>query len=724
MTETADNLPRAAKTAVADDADAAEVERPLRLFALKHADTFVVADAIGDIVGVDDGMFRDDTRVLSRWQLRVGGGPPSFLASDVSRDNFYFTAHLTNRPLPALGDQATPKGVVHIERTRFVWQERLYERITLHNFGGRAVRVPLAMHFAADFADIFEVRGLARARRGRDLAPEYVPGGVLLRYVGLDEVTRASALTFAPAPMRLAASRAEFNVSLADRAKAVVFVEIGPDAQGVPGEARFRAAASQARRCMRAIGRRGATVTCSGELFGVWLEKSRADLALLTTDLATGPYPYAGIPWFATTFGRDGIVTALQLLWLDASLARGVLAFLAKSQAHVVSAFADSAPGKVLHETRKGEMAALGEVPFAHYYGGVDATPLFVVLAGAYADRTGDLAFVDTLWPALLAAMAWMNGAGDSNGDGLLDYVRGAATGLANQGWKDSVDSVFHADGTMARSPIALVEVQGYVYAARRAMARLAERRGEPRLAERWQEQAEALRDQVEARFWMEDEGFYGIAIDGAGALCRVAASNPGHLLYCGLPSAERAALVMERLSGAPFDSGWGLRTLARDAVNFNPMSYHNGSVWPHDTALCAAGFARYGNKDGAVHWLDEMFRTAAHFLMRMPELHCGFARRPGEPPIAYPVACLPQAWSAGAVFMLLQACLGLTVDAGAGEVRIDRPALPREIDWLEVSRLAVGDSAVDLVFRRTGGQVVAAASGRVPDDVRVTIRL
>jgi glycogen debranching enzyme len=474
---------------------------------------------------------------------------------------------------------------------------------------------------------------------------------------------------------------------------------------------------------MRAIRRRGASVTCSGELFGGWLEKSRADLALLTTELPTGPYPYAGIPWFATTFGRDGIVTALQLLWLDPSLARGVLSFLAKNQSDGTSRIADAAPGKVLHETRRGEMARLGEVPFLRYYGGVDSTPLFVLLAGAYADRTGDLDFIAELWPSLLAAMAWIEGAGDSDRDGLLDYARGAASGLVNQGWKDSVDSVFHADGSMAHGPIALVEVQGYVYAARRAMSDLATRRGERDLARRWHEQAESLRFAVETRYWMEDEGFYGIAIDGAGALCRVAASNAGHLLFTGLAAPARARHVMQRLSTAAFDSGWGLRTLARDAPNFNPMSYHNGSVWPHDTAICAAGFARYGDKQGAVHWLDEMFRAAVHFSMRMPELHCGFARRTGEPPIAYPVACLPQAWSAGAVFMLMQACLGITIDAWRGEVCIAQPALPREVDWLEVRGIAVRRSLVDLMFRRYNGRVVAAASCR-GDDVRVTMRL
>jgi glycogen debranching enzyme len=703
-----------------DDADVADLDRPLRLFALNHADTFFVADAHGDVYGRDDGVFHDDTRILSHWTLRVGGSQPSLLASDVSPDNVHFTAHLTNRALPELGEHSPPRGVVHIERKRFVFEGRVHERVSLHNFGGRTVRVPLTFRFASDFADIFEVRGMQRKRRGRQLPSTVDRDTVRLRYAGLDGVTRICAIRFAPAPRALCADRADFDLEIPDRGHAVIYAEIGPDRAADMGDARFRSLASHARRAMRTTRRRGASIECSGELFGVWLAKSRADLALLTTELPTGPYPYAGIPWFATTFGRDGIITALELLWIDPSLARGVLSFLAANQAEAPSAFSDAGPGKVLHETRKGEMAALGEVPFARYYGGVDQTPLFVMLAGAYAQRTGDLALIDRLWPSLVAAMGWIEGASI---DGLLTYRRGAATGLANQGWKDSADSVFHADGSMALSPIALVEVQGYVFAACNAMASMSTMRGDTQGAQHWRARAEDVRRRVETQFWMEDHAFYGIALDAQRALCRVCASNAGHLLYAGLPAADRAHKVMERLGAATFDSGFGLRTLGRDQVNFNPMSYHNGSVWPHDTAICAAGFARYGNKEGAARWLDELFRAASHFGMRMPELHCGFARGPGEPPIAYPVACLPQAWSAGAVFMVLQACLGISIDALAREVRVDRPALPRELERLAVRKLAVGETSVDLVFQRSAGRVVASAE-RVPGDVRVTMSL
>ena len=377
-----------------------------------------------------------------------------------------------------------------------------------------------------------------------------------------------------------------------------------------------------------------------------------------------------------------------------------------------------------MHETRKGEMAALGEVPFAQYYGGVDTTPLFVMLAGAYAQRTGDLGLIEELWGALVAAMDWIEGPGDSNGDGFLDYARAEATGLANQGWKDSFDSIFHADGRLPKGPIALLEVQGYVYAARVAMAELAARRGDRSMHRAWRQRAAALRAAVEKRFWMPECRFYGIALDGDGELCRVRASNAGHLLYTGLPTPRRAQHVTAQLLSAELDNGWGIRTLAERSARFNPMSYHDGSVWPHDTGICAAGMARYGDRDGVRHVFSELFAAAQHFGMRLPELFCGFARNNGEPPVGYPVACLPQAWSSGAVFMLLQACLGLRIDGARREVLIDRPDLPKEIERLTLRGLQLGSDRLDLLFQRIGDRVAASPAGDVPASVRIVTRV
>jgi glycogen debranching enzyme len=677
-----------------------------RLLALKEGDTFLVADPWGDLRGGADGLFDRDSRILSRLVLLVGHDRPSRLSSAVSDDNVFFTCHATNRPLPPMGGRSAPGGVIHVERRRFLWDRRLYERVRLTNHGVDPIVAPLSFEYGADFRDIFEVRGTRRERRGQTRPPVADGGRVQFGYEGLDTVERQTWLSFSEPPAALSTERADFRIRLSRGEQFDLFMEAGVEGGETPGRDRWRVAALQARLAMRAKRRRGATVRgAHSPRFNQWLDQSRADVALLTTDLPTGPYPYAGVPWFSTPFGRDGIITAWQMLWLDPSLARGVLTYLAARQADETSTFQDSAPGKIMHETRQGEMSALKEVPFGLYYGGVDTTCLFVALAGAYARRTGDLAFIRKIWPNLLAAAGWMTDHGDSNGDGLIDYARAEDTGLSNQGWKDSEDSIFHADGAFPKGPIALLEVQGYAYSAWRALADLSALLGEGDPAP-WSDRAERLRALVEDRFWMEDRGFYAIAVDGEGAPCRVLGSNAGHLLFSGLPSAERAGRVTERLLSGRFRTGWGLRTLASRQPRFNPMSYHNGSVWPHDTALGVAGMAHYGERDAVALMLGELYASAAHFEMRLPELFCGFNRQTGEPPIPYPVACMPQAWAAGSVFLMLQASLGLSIDALAGTIRIDRPCLPAGLDRLTVAGLAVGETRLDLIFQRVGSRV------------------
>ncbi|MDB5448567.1 MAG: Amylo-alpha6-glucosidase [Phenylobacterium sp.] len=688
-----------------------EPRTPSRLFALKDRDTFLVADALGDILGGADGLFHDDTRILSHYRMLLGTTPPTLLSGAISQDNVVFTSHTLNKSMPAPGGPLGPPGVLHIERKRFLWAERLYERVGIVNYSSAAILAPLTFEFDADFRDMFEVRGARRGRRGTRHAPEADGRCIRFSYTGLDGVERTSVIAFSDPPAKISGMCAEFLFALQPEGRLELFVEIGVQEAVPPSRERFRGAAARARFAMRARRRKGARLISSGRLFNGWIAKSRADIALLTTPMETGPYPYAGIPWFSTAFGRDGIITAWQILWFEPSLAHGVLTYLATHQAEEVSAFRDCQPGKIMHETRRGEMAALGEVPFGRYYGGVDTTPLFVALAGAYAERTGDRTTIDRLWPALERAAAWVSRRCDANPNGLLDYARAAESGLSNQGWKDSGDSVFHADGRTPRGPIALVEVQGYAYACYRAMATFASERGDPRAAEDWTHRAERLRHAVERLFWMEEHGFYGIALDGDGELCRIKASNPGHLLFCGLPSPERARRVGEALLSPDFASGWGVRTLATGQVRYNPMSYHNGSVWPHDTALCAMGLSRYGEREGVARLTSVLFETAAELEMRLPELFCGFPRAAGEPPVPYPVACLPQAWAAGSVFMLLQACLGLTVKGA--QVEVEDPRLPIGIDRFVVEDLQVGKRRLTLRFEREGGAVRVSEGGR-----------
>ena len=580
-------------------------------------------------------------------------------------------------------------------------------------------RVTLEFGFAADFADLFEVRGMKRAQRGQYLPPRIEGANVELAYEGLDRVRRATRLRFAPAPAMLRADRAVYELELPPNSAVAVEVQISfvlgaADDEGVPPQ-RFVAAMRAARKGLRGKRLAWPAVESDHEIFNEAMHRAAADLVMLVTDTDDGPYPYAGIPWFSTAFGRDAIITGLQTMWLAPELSRGVLMYLAKNQAQESNEAADAEPGKILHEVRHGEMAMLGEVPFRRYYGSVDSTPLFVVLAGAYFERTGDIATLRDIWPNIEAALGWIDQYGDADGDGFVEYGRKTEAGLVNQGWKDSYDSIFHADGALANGPIALCEVQAYVFAARMAAARIAAWLGETARAAALAAQAEAGRKKFEAAFWDEAMGLYVLALDGEKKPCRVATSNAGHTLFCGIAAPARAASITQRLLGAGFFSGWGIRTAAVGAARYNPMSYHNGSVWPHDNSLIAAGFARYGNGAAAARVLTSLFRAAEYEdLRRLPELFCGFPRMRHQGPTAYPVACAPQAWAAGALPACLGACLGIGFDPARKTVTFANPVLPEFIDKLKLQNLSIGNASIDITLHRSdAGAVAMAVTGR-----------
>jgi glycogen debranching enzyme len=704
--------------------DTGERRGLLPRFTLKDGNTFLLADALGDVQGRDDGLFNNDTRMLSRFELTVASRAPSLLGAAISQDNILFTAHLTNRPLAPLGERAIPQGVIHIERSRLLWNSRLREQIKLTNFSEYDTELPLRFRYAADFFDIFEVQGHKREARGTFLPSKIEGRRVRLLYKGRDEVTRCTEIAFSDAPSSISDKSAEFVISLPRAQTRELFVEIGEPTDALPSREQFDTAFQGATESMQSRLQQSASISTSGRLFDQWIEKSRADLALLTTALPTGPYPYAGIPWFATQFGRDAIITSLQTLWLNPSLAAGVLRFLAAMQAQETSAFRDSQPGKIMHETRRGEMAALREVPFGQYYGGVDTTPLFVMLAGEYESCTGDRRLADEIWDALLAATAWIERRLDSSPTGFLDYARGEDSGLVNQSWKDSHDSMFHADGRFPQGPLAVAEVQGYAYAALKSMAELAAQRGEVERSVAWLQRAQRLRSAINDKLWVPEMNFYAIAIDGEGEPCKVYASDAGHLLYCGVPDAERAAAVATHLMSSRFSSGWGVRTVAEGEPRYNPMSYHNGSIWPHDTSVCAAGLARYGNRTSVVNILNDIFETANHFDMRLPELYCGFPRIHGQGPAPYPVACLPQAWASGSVFMLLQACLGIRIDGARNEVHVERPTLPIGIESLTIRDLRVQDGTIDLELHRINDDVAVVPYRHKENGIKVLAHL
>ena len=691
-----------ASSALADD----------RTRVLKYGDTFAVFNRYGDIEAFGPsqfGLFHAESRHLSRFTMRVNQQQPLLLSSTIREDNAFLSVDLTNLDSPVNSDNTLPRGTVHIFRLQFLREASCYQHIRLLNYDLQPVRVSLLLQFDADFADIFEVRGTKRARKGERLPDQVEGDAAILAYQGLDGVVRRTRLEFSPRPASLTTREACFQITLEPKEEKSIFSTVSCERN--PGGKQFDPFHTAFRGLQRDFDRTGideCRITTTSESFNAWLTRSAADLRMLIEGNPEGPYPYAGVPWFNTVFGRDGIITALECLWMAPRIAEGVLKYLAETQATEEIPEQDAEPGKILHEMRRGEMAVMKEVPFARYYGSVDSTPLFVMLAGGYFVRTGNLTFLKQIWPNIKRALRWMDEYGDCEGDGFVEYEQRSSKGLVQQGWKDSHDSVFHADGRMAEPPIALCEVQGYVYAAKRSAALIARALEEPDLAEELDLEAEALRAKFEEAFWCDDLGTYALALDGQKQQCRVRTSNAGHALFCKIASQERAEAVTASLMSEQCFSGWGVRTVGASESRYNPMSYHNGSVWPHDNALIGLGFSLYGMQEQACKILHGLYEASRHVeLQRLPELFCGFHKRPeASGPTLYPVACAPQAWSAGSVFLLLRACLGLEVRDRERQIHFANPCLPLNLDEVRIENLRLGDASADFLIRRDGSGV------------------
>ncbi|WP_018042014.1 amylo-alpha-1,6-glucosidase [Methylobacterium sp. 88A] len=735
------------------EAQTSLVERPLR--SLKYGEAFAVLDSYGDI-GVlpgPEGLYFQDTRYLSRLGFTIEDQRPLLLSSVMQDDNGALSVDMTTPDIriDAHDETTIPRELIAIERTKFLFKGACYDRIGLRNYDSRHWKLKIGVTFDADYRDLFEVRGMDRPVRGKRSVQVANESEVQFRYVGLDEVVRTTSLHFGPKPHRIEPGRAEFEVSLPPGGRTSLFIrvvfeshraftsapaaeKVGEDAaaglshaagssagarhpKGLGEGVIFARAYRDARRDLRQLTAGITTIISSNDQFNEAACRATADLYMLASRTPEGIYPFAGIPWYSTVFGRDGIITAMMALWIDPNFAKGVLRYLASTQAKAVDPAADAQPGKVLHETRRGEMAMLGEVPFRHYYGTIDGTPLFVMLAYEYYAVTGDIETIKRIWPALELALTWMNEYGDRDGDGFVEYARDTDKGLENQGWKDSHDSIFHTDGQLAKGPIALCEVQGYVYAAKNGMAKLATLLGHDDLATRLGKEALALRENFDKAFWCEEIGTYALALDGAKKQCAVRSSNAGHALFTGIALPERAASVAANLLSKDGFNGWGVRTIARGEARYNPMSYHNGSIWPHDNALVAMGLARYDLKPEASRIFQGMFDTALYQdQKRLPELFCGFMRRNQRGPVSYPVACSPQAWAAAAPFAFLSACIGLEIQHDRNRIRLRNPTLPDFLEGVSIFNLKLGDSRIDLRVQRYGSDVTVNVLRRVGD--------
>jgi glycogen debranching enzyme len=700
---------------------------------LARGNAFCVTNRRGDLAPAgarDLGLFHDDTRHLSYLELFVSGGPPVVLSSETAGAGAsQIDLALTDREFG--GFLEDPQNFLHLRRKQIL-DSALFEQILLTNHLRRPVELWLELRMGCDFADVFEVRGVRRARRGRVLAPDCSGDRLVFAYEGVDGQLYRTVVRMQPEPTRIDASGPRWELRLMPGEATILEVMIQPrrgaeaDASWVPFADRRRRVTHEHEELLASSTR----VACSNVAFETALAHDLEDLDALRLSIARpdGAPPLgilgAGIPWFAAPFGRDSIITSLELLSVAPSLAVETLRTLAHYQGRVDDAWREEEPGKIMHELRRGELARAGEIPHSPYYGTIDATPLWLVLFGETWRWLGDRALVDELMPNAERALEWIERRLHS-GNGWIRYQRTHEKGLENQGWKDSREGVSFPDGGIAPTPIALVEVQGYVVGALEAMAMLARARGDERRADRLNVQADALRRRIQEAFWVRETGFYALAIDGLGRQVPTITSNPGHLLFVGGVQADRAARLVDVLLTDGMFNGWGVRTLARGQAVFNPLSYHNGSVWPHDNALIALGAARQGRADAALRILEGLYDASLHFRRgRLPELFCGLGRGEGDFLVHYPVSCSPQAWASGAFFLLLQACLGLRPDAAARSLTIGSPRLPAFLDKIDLFNVRVGNARVSLHFARHGVRTHCDVLDVVGDRLRVNIEV
>ena len=685
---------------------------------VKNLDRYyvVAADAQIPLKGEHGfGLYFHDCRFLGGYEMTLAGLAPIVLASTAQK-GYAALFELTNPDLHPEQGKLIPKDELGIRWERILDAEKtcVQEVMTIRNFGHQAHHFPLTLAFGAGFEDIFNVRGLVRRTLGRPDRPAWRNGRLHFAYHGADRLRRAATIAFSPPPDAVRKTVAEFRIEVPAGEKRTIAVTIEL-AENLEDE---EAEQSNQRPVPSSDGLAGNLQVASEEwlsrytkldsdslLLNGIMDRSLRDLATLRSDLGKREYFAAGVPWYVALFGRDSLIVSLEMLAFQPEIAAQTLRLLAGYQGRRVDRWREEQPGKILHELRVGELARAGDVPHARFYGTVDATPLFLLLLGRHAAWTGDLGLFRELQEPVERALGWIARAGDRHGEGYLKYRSAAQGGLVNQGWKDSSDAIVRADGSIARPPIALVEVQGYVFAAKQAIADLYERAGDPRRANQLRSEADRLRERFNRDFWCEERGTYVLALEARGRQVAVVSSNPGHALWTGIADRDKGRRSVQRLMQDDMFSGWGVRTLSTSERRYNPVGYHLGTVWPHDNALLAAGCRRYGQDDAALRIFSGIAEAAMHFRHhRLPEAMAGFQRQDFQVPVHYPVACHPQAWAAGTVPFLLTVCLGLEPDAFVGKLRIVRPRLPDFVNRVALRGLRVGKASADLEFRRTEG--------------------
>lgn len=677
--------------------------------AVKEGDLFLYTNELGQVPGTENsvlGLYYRDTRYLSRYELTIAGRQPVLLSAGAER-GYSATVELTNLEARTADGHVLPQASVHVRRTRFV-SDRLYELVRVRNYHQREVELVVDLHFDADFADLFEVRGSRRRRRGSRLAPRVGEGTLTLSYLGLDEVTRQTIVRFHDRPESLKQGRARFRLHLPPGERALIRYDVQVIGPGAPGEAggEFNERIGALRHEHERWESAATGISTDNDQVNRALRRGQEDLRLLSTVIDGDRVPLAGLPWFVAPFGREMAFVGLETLLLDLRWARAAVSFLARRQGTQDSAFREEQPGKIMHELRRGELAAIRAVPHTPYYGSVDATALWLLLVAELAVWTGDLDGFELRAPAVEAALGWIDGPGDPDGDGFVEYERRSRVGLRNQGWRDSLDAVAHADGTPAEGPIALAETQGYVYYAKRRLAAVYGQLGDVERAERLSQDAARLKRAFNERFWMEDEGFFAMALDRRKRQVGPACSTIGHALWSRIVAEEHIPAVVRRLMAPDMFSGWGIRTLSKEAHAYNPVSFYNGSVWPFDTALIANGLKKHGYVQEANRLAWALVEAAtAHEYSRLPEMVCGLSRQATDRPVSFPMACSPDANSAAALFLVLQSMLGIYAQAEENIVYVHNPVLPRWLGEVTLSNLLVGRTTMRLRFRRKGGQ-------------------